>query len=66
MVLMVHFLRQKNRRPKVNCNFNCNDLSQEELREYEQWRDSAINPVVMSSLTPGEVFATAKYESEKP
>lgn len=58
----VIFRRQEDRRPSCDSSFDCSQLTTAELEEYIQWRDAAIAPIVMSTLTPGEVFATAAYE----
>jgi hypothetical protein len=60
-VMSLIFRRSENHRPCVESNFQCSELTDSELAEYILWKESAVAPIVISTLTHGEVFATARY-----
>ena len=49
--------RHPDTKPVVACSLHCSQMSDEELAEYEPWRNNTVARL-MSILTPGEVFAT--------
>lgn len=44
-------------KPVVACSLHCSQMTDEELCEYEPWRNNTVARL-MSILTPGEVFAS--------
>lgn len=48
--------RQIDTKPVVESSLHCSQMTDDELAEYEPWRNQTVARL-MSILTPGEVFA---------